>query len=88
MEMSRVSSKGQVTIPKSIRELLKLDEGDRVAFIVEDGKVFITRASEVTLRELQAGIAIDMEEHGITEEDVLEELENIRKELWDERNKR
>ncbi len=35
MEISRLSSKGQVTIPKSIRDMLNLSEGDRVAFVVE-----------------------------------------------------
>ncbi|WP_230875899.1 AbrB/MazE/SpoVT family DNA-binding domain-containing protein [Paenibacillus validus] len=35
MEISRISSKGQVTIPKSIRELLEVDAGDRILFIEE-----------------------------------------------------
>ncbi len=38
-----VSSKGQITIPKKIRELLKVDTSDKIVFIpVEDGKVVIT----------------------------------------------
>lgn len=45
MNVSRVSAKGQVTIPKVIRERLNLREGDRVAFIEERGKVILTKAS-------------------------------------------
>ena len=87
MEVSRVSSKGQVTIPKSIRELLKLNEGDRVAFLEEDGKVMITKASLIALRELQDTISKAADKQGITEEDFLNDLERIREELWNERKK-
>jgi antitoxin PrlF len=38
-----ISSKGQVTIPKKIRELLKVETSDKIIFIpLEDGKVVIT----------------------------------------------
>lgn len=87
MEVSRISSKGQVTIPKSIRELLKLNEGDRVAFLEEDGKVMITKASLIALRELQDTISKAADKKGITEEDLLNDLERVREELWNERNK-
>jgi AbrB family looped-hinge helix DNA binding protein len=56
MEVSRLTSKGQVTIPKAIRELLKLSEGDRVAFLEENGKILITKASLITLCELKDAI--------------------------------
>ena len=43
MTTSTVSSKGQVTIPKKIREFLKLETFDKVVFIpLEEGKVMIT----------------------------------------------
>ena len=87
MEVSRISSKGQVTIPKSIRELLNLNEGDRVAFIEDDGKVVITKASLIALRELQDALSKEAQEKGITEEDLLKELEVVREEMWNERKK-
>jgi AbrB family looped-hinge helix DNA binding protein len=31
-----ITSKGQITIPKSVRDLLQLRSGDRVDFVVED----------------------------------------------------
>ena len=33
MELAKVTTKGQVTIPKSIRELLGLKEGSKILFI-------------------------------------------------------
>ena len=43
MITSTISSKGQVTIPKKIREFLKLGTFDKIVFIpLEEGKVIIT----------------------------------------------
>ena len=43
MITSTVSSKGQVTIPKKIREFLKVEKFDKIVFIpLENGKVMIT----------------------------------------------
>ena len=39
MPSSTVSSKGQVTIPKRVREALRLDTGDRVRFVIRDDGV-------------------------------------------------
>jgi AbrB family looped-hinge helix DNA binding protein len=36
MSEARMTSKGQITIPKDIRDRLGLKQGDRVRFIVED----------------------------------------------------
>lgn len=85
MEMSRMSSKGQVTIPKSVRERLNLKEGDKVAFIEENGKITITKASTLSFNRLANEIARMAEEKGITEEDLLKDLKRVRKELWNER---
>lgn len=37
MLTATVTSKGQITIPKAVRSLLRLQTGDRVAFSVCDG---------------------------------------------------
>ncbi len=87
MEISRISSKGQVTIPKTIRDLLKLNEGDRVAFLHDNGKVVITKASLIALRELQDALSTEAQDKGITEQDLLNELEVVREEMWNERKK-
>ncbi|MCS7094678.1 MAG: AbrB/MazE/SpoVT family DNA-binding domain-containing protein [Thaumarchaeota archaeon] len=36
--VSPVSGKGQVTIPKEIQDFLGVGPGDRMVFVVEDGK--------------------------------------------------
>jgi len=39
-----VTSKGQVTVPKPIRERLGLKRGDRIEFIAEDRRTVVRRA--------------------------------------------
>jgi len=61
---SKISSKGQIVIPKKIREKLKLKEGDEVIiFVVEDG-ILIKKKRKASLRELRGSLAdkIDFEE--------------------------
>jgi antitoxin PrlF len=42
MPTATMTTKGQVTIPKEIREHLKIDIGDRLSFVVqEDGSVIV-----------------------------------------------
>lgn len=41
--MSKISSKGQVTIPKQVREALGLRTGDRVGYEIEGEGVRIVR---------------------------------------------
>ncbi len=53
MPSSTLTSKGQVTIPKEIREYLKVRNGDRLDFIVDaEGKV-ILRPGTRDVRELR-----------------------------------
>ena len=39
MSTSRISSKGQVTIPKKIREAIGLEPGDTIAYEAHDGVI-------------------------------------------------
>ena len=41
MISSTISSKGQTTLPKAIRQVLKLKEGDKINYFVHDDEVRI-----------------------------------------------
>jgi antitoxin PrlF len=45
MITSKLTSKAQTTIPQSVRSALKLREGDEIAYVIESGRVIMTRAS-------------------------------------------
>lgn len=42
--LSRLTSKGQATIPAEVRKALRLAAGDRVAFEMRNGKVTLRKA--------------------------------------------
>ena len=55
---STISSKGQVTIPQEVRKRLGLEPGDRVEFVVEEGRTIVRPArSEANPYEKYVGIA-------------------------------
>lgn len=43
-EVATLTSKGQVTLPKFIRQVLDLDAGSKLAFSLRDGEVVLSRA--------------------------------------------
>lgn len=53
--VSPVSEKGQVTIPKEIRDALKLKKGDRVVFLDRDDQVILRKAKSEKLSETLQG---------------------------------
>ena len=45
-EVATVTSKGQITLPKPIRQALGVSVGGKVAFALREGEVVVTRAEE------------------------------------------
>jgi antitoxin PrlF len=81
MELAKLTSKGQITIPVQIRKKLKLKEGDKVFFTEEKGKVIFQNASQVSLATIQNEMANEGEKAGFSsEEDVINYIKNIREE--------
>ena len=80
MELAKVTSKGQITIPVQIRKKLKLKEGDKVFFLEEKGKVFFQNASQVALQTFQEKMQGEALKAGFaSEEDVINYISDLRK---------
>ena len=47
MLLAKVSSKGQVTIPKAVRESLGIKQGDNILFVFEEGKIIVEKVDVV-----------------------------------------
>lgn len=56
MTHSKVTSKGQITIPKGVREALGIREGDRVAFLVREDHALVRPVPRKSLRELHGSL--------------------------------
>jgi AbrB family looped-hinge helix DNA binding protein len=53
MPTATVTSKGQITIPKPIREFLHLKAGDVLDFVIDERKQVVVRPGTVDIRELK-----------------------------------
>ena len=81
--MTRMSSKGQVVIPKALRELLDIREGDVFAMFGEDDTIIMKRVRMPSKRDLESILQLGREharEKGIRQEDVQKAVEEVRKE--------
>lgn len=86
MEVSRITSKGQITIPVEIRKKLNLKTGDKVIFIEDGDKIIFANSSMIALREFQQAMKGEAEKAGIyTEEDLDRLVKEVRKDLWEKK---
>jgi antitoxin PrlF len=70
---AKVMSKGQVTIPKNVREALGIDVGDRVTFIVDGTDIRIMNSAVYAMKRLQEQMMGEAEKAGFTSEDDIAE---------------
>ena len=81
MELAKVTSKGQITIPIDIRKKLGVKEGDKILFIEEEGRVIMMNSSMDALRKAQAAFAGEAERLGLKDEqDVADLVSELRRE--------
>ena len=53
MSSSKITSKGQITVPKRVREVLAVHPGDRLSFVVHDDGTVTVEAESVDLASLR-----------------------------------
>ena len=66
---SKLSSKGQVTIPKQVRESLGLEPGDFVTYEIADNDSAILRRVEPYDASFHLAVSESLEEWGSEEDD-------------------
>ena len=80
-EVGIISTKGQVTIPKDIRDALGIRPGDKVRFDLERGdRAVLQKAEPSTLTEILGRL-------GPSKEPAVLQQRRLRRE-WSERNRR
>ena len=81
MELAKITSKGQITLPISIRRILNLKDGDKVAFIEENGQYFIVNPVSLAIDTARNAFKGEAERLGLkNEDDVVNLIKDVRKE--------
>jgi AbrB family looped-hinge helix DNA binding protein len=76
---ARLTSKGQITIPKVVRDALSLNSGDKVLFRVEDQRAIMARTEDFL--DLAGSVAVPPGKRDA-------DWEEIRHEAWRARGER
>ncbi|MGD8485831.1 MAG: AbrB/MazE/SpoVT family DNA-binding domain-containing protein [Chloroflexota bacterium] len=77
MEVSaRLSSKGQVTVPRAVRDALALEEGDRLVFRVEGDHAVMARTPD--LLALEGSVSVPAAKRGTPWDEVLRQSRRAR----------
>ena len=71
IDNAKVMAKGQVTIPKDVRNVLGLDHGSRVTFIVEKGSVRMVNSAVYAMQVLQNEMLGEAQRVGLTSEEAI-----------------
>lgn len=89
MEVAKITSKGQITIPIEIRKKLKLKEGNKIIFLEKEGKYYIENSDFIdAVNRMQDKFKGESERLNLkNEQDVVDMVKEIRKELWEEKQK-
>lgn len=87
MEVAKITSKGQITIPVEIRKKLHLKEGSKIVFFEKDGKYYIENSEFFdAVSRMQEKFKGEAERLNLkNEEDVVSMVKEIRKEMWEEK---
>ena len=80
MDLAKITSKGQVTIPRDIREKMNLKTGDKILFFEDNGKIFLENSNTFVLSNFQKAMEGAAAETGFSDpDDVVYYMKQLRK---------
>jgi AbrB family looped-hinge helix DNA binding protein len=74
VDTAKIMAKGQITLPKDIRNALGVGVGDRVTMIRQNDRVVLMNAALYAMRMLQEGMQGEFERAGIQDDDDVTDL--------------
>ena len=75
---AKVTSKGQVTVPKAVRDALGIKEGDEVTFRVEGNRAVLARTA--AFMDLAGSVSVPAGKRNVAWDDILRRTRSIRAE--------
>ena len=86
MEVAKITSRGQITIPIDIRKKLGVKEGDKVIFIEDGNRIVVANAAKIAFANMRVAFTGEAERLELKDEqDVVALVNEVRQEMWDER---
>jgi AbrB family looped-hinge helix DNA binding protein len=83
MEVARITSGGQITIPLDIRKKLGVKEGDKVIFIEEGNRILVANSAKIAFANMRTAFTGEAERLGLKDEqDVVALVDEVREEIW------
>ena len=87
MELAKVTTKGQVTIPIAIRKRLGIKDGDKLLFVEKPDGVVMVNPTMMALEKIGKAFEGEAERLGLeNDDDVVAMIKEIRKENWEKNN--
>jgi antitoxin PrlF len=74
--IARLSSKGQVTVPKAVRDALGVTEGDELVFHVEGNRAILARTSDFL--DLAGSVPVPAAKRNAVWDDVVRRTRAVR----------
>lgn len=75
MNLAKVSSNGQITVPVEIRRKLNIKEGDKIIFLEKSsGEIFLQNSSLFAIKQAQSKLS-DIDQ---SEDEVLQDVMKVR----------
>ena len=71
IDNAKVMAKGQITIPKDVRNILGVSSGDRVTFVVKNGNVQLINSAVYAMQLLQSQMVGEAEAAGLNSDDEI-----------------
>ena len=82
MEVAKISSKGQITIPISVRNKLNLKSGDKIVIMEENGRFYLENSAMLAFKRVEEAFSGEAEKAGFhTEEEMQDYMKEIRQEV-------
>jgi len=84
LDIAKISTKGQVTIPVEIRRKLGLKNGAKVVFMEKSGEIVLMNSNRLAFEEFQRDMAGEAEKAGLnSEQDVVDLVKEVRGKMWE-----
>lgn len=82
MDVAKISSKGQITIPISVRRKLNLKSGDKVVILEENGRFYFENSAMLAFKRAEEAFEGEAEKAGFHDEQEMQDyMKEIRKEV-------